>query len=132
MESKTDLFEVVDGLVQKYGKYKPQAYFFVSAALSYTLKKFDKPRHISGVELLDGIRELALRQFGPMTRTVFENWGVTKTLDFGEMVFQLVEAGLMGKTDEDKLDDFRDIYDFRKVFDDRLQVDIDKESLSRL
>ena len=88
--------------------------------------------HVSGDELLQGIRELAVRQFGPLTRTVFENWGVTKTLDFGEIVFQLVDAGLMGKTDEDKLDDFKDVYDFRKVFDDKLQVEIDKESLSHL
>ena len=70
-------------------------------------------RHITGQELLDGIRQFALQQFGPMTVTVFEEWGV-KTADFGDIVFNMVEISLLAKTDKDSRDDFTDA--FRKPF----------------
>src|SRR5262249_30544780 len=69
------------------------------------------PRHVTGPELLDGVRNLALREFGLMARTVFRCWGINRTDDFGEIVFNLVEAELMSKTPEDNRADFRDVYD---------------------
>lgn len=73
--------------------------------------------HISGPELLDGIRELGLRRFGLMARCVFASWGVTTTEDFGRIVFDLVEQGKMRKTDRDQLNDFYDVYEFEQVLD---------------
>src|SRR6185436_20564505 len=67
--------------------------------------------HVSGPELLDGLRDLALREFGLMARTVFKMWGIRRTDDFGEIVFNLVAAGLMSKTDEDTREDFRNVFD---------------------
>ncbi len=85
-----------------------------------TLKRIQKaekkPRQITGSELSDGLREYALQQFGPLTMTVLHRWGVHTTRDFGEMVFVLLEARLLGKTDEDRIEDFDDLYSFEEAF----------------
>ncbi len=86
------------------------------AGLDYTVRRLDKPRHVSGQELLDGLREFALEEFGPMAQTVLGGWGVRRTEDFGEIVFNLVEAGLLGKTDQDSRADFANGYDFDDAF----------------
>src|SRR5947199_8925899 len=59
-------------------------------------------RHITGQQLCEAIRQLALREFGYMAKTVFKSWGITQTGDFGEMVYHLIEGGLMKKTDRDR------------------------------
>lgn len=97
-------------------KYKLDAYSFLLSALHHTMEKINPPRHITGGEFCEGIRNYAINQFGPMARAVLEYWGIKNTLDFGNMVFDLVEAELMRKTDEDSLDDFKDVYDFDAVF----------------
>lgn len=107
----------IEQIVEADPRYRVEAYVFLFAALSYTQNKHGKPRHVTGKELLEGIRGLALERFGKMARTVFEHWGVKKTDDFGEIVFNLVEAGLLGKTDEDKREDFKDVYSFEDVFE---------------
>jgi len=107
-------------IVRRDPRYAYEAYEFVFAALDYTLQTLGKasadkaeagPRHVSGMELLRGVRELALREFGFMARTVFRHWGVNCTGDFGEIVFNLIEVELMSKTPEDSRADFRDQYD---------------------
>jgi len=108
--------DLMDRILKKDIRYQREAYNFVFEALEYTLKKIGKRRHISGGELLDGIRKYALQQFGPLSKMVFNKWGVSRTDDFGEIVFNLVEVGLMGKTEEDSKDDFKDRYDFNEVF----------------
>jgi uncharacterized repeat protein (TIGR04138 family) len=70
---------------------------------------------VTAQELLDGIRELALCEFGLMARTVFRSWGINATGDFGEIVFNLIEANLLNKTEEDSKADFQDVYDLDKV-----------------
>lgn len=82
--------------------------------------------HISGPELLSGIRELALAQFGLLTKTVFRHWGVQSTDDFGRIVFELIERGEMRKTRQDRLSDFFDVYDFDEVFDRGYKLDTRK------
>jgi uncharacterized repeat protein (TIGR04138 family) len=79
--------------------------------------------HINGRELLAGIRELALQQFGLMTNVVFRSWGVHSTDDFGRIVFELIERGEMRKTDRDHVTDFFDVYDFEDVFDRNYRID---------
>lgn len=113
-------------------RYQRQAYQFVFAALRHTQELLDRGTaqdpedegaHISGPELLDGIRQLALCQFGLLTRTVFRQWGITTTDDFGRIVFELIERGEMRKTERDQLCDFFDVYDFEQVFDRNYQFD---------
>ena len=73
-------------------------------------------RHVTGQELLDGIRAYALEQFGPMVPTVFEEWGLQNCADFGEIVFNMVEIGLLAKTEKDSREDFKSGYDFEDAF----------------
>ena len=66
--------------------------------------------------MLEGIKEFALDEFGPLAFTVFSEWGIHTTEDFGEIVFNLVDAGRLGKTESDSRDDFKQVYDFNDVF----------------
>ncbi len=102
-------------------RYHRDGYLFVREALDYTQKTTGKDprgriRHITGQELLSGIREFALQQFGPMAKTVLDEWGIRCTLDFGEIVFNMVEVKWLAKTDKDNRADFSDGYDFDEAF----------------
>ena len=117
--------QVVDDL----GLYPPEAYAFIQQGLSYTVQrvhgKVKDPkasRHVNGADLCEGLRELALQQWGRLARTVLRRWNVTSTLDFGRIVFAMVEAGLMQKTDDDTLEDFRNVFDFRAAFESDYQI----------
>jgi uncharacterized repeat protein (TIGR04138 family) len=88
----------------------------------------EKPNHVSGQELLGGIRSLALEQFGPMAMTVLEEWGVRHCEDFGEIVFNMVDNNLLAKTTEDSRDDFKGGYDFEQVFCQPFQPQSRKKS----
>jgi len=112
--------EGIDEIVARDPRYRRDAYLFVRDALDHTQKLAPKERreglHVTGQELLSGIREYALAQFGPMTITVLEDWGIIRCEDFGEIVFNIVEAGLFSKTDTDSRADFRGGYDFQEAF----------------
>ena len=117
-------FDRIRAIVRRDPTYRVEAYCYVFEALDHTLRGLTKPRHVTGQELCLGIRDVAIERFGPLARTVFNHWGITKTEDFGRIVFNLIEAELMGKTDTDSLDDFRDVYDFDEVFDRQLKIDV--------
>ncbi len=106
-------------------RYHPSAYHFVRQALDLALGHLEHRRHITGQELLKSIAKLAKRRFGPFARLVFEEWGVTRTLDFGIIVFEMVEGGIMTRRPEDSIEDFRDGYDFRAEFEDNYDYLID-------
>ena len=112
--------EAVARLCARDRRYAPEAYLFLHEGLMRTLKnvqeKEKKPRQITGAELADGLREYALDQYGPLAMTVLGRWGLRTTRDFGEIVFLLLEAGLLGKTEEDKIEDFDDLFDFDAAF----------------
>lgn len=112
-------------------RYKEGAYAFVMEALSFTQKKFRNPRHLSGEELLDGIRELLLKKFGPMTMSVLKHWGIKSTEDFGNIVFNLVEYKVLNKTEDDSIEHFRNGYDFTEVFQYGYRKDLHKK-ISRM
>ena len=102
-------------------RYHRDAYLFVREALDYTQKTVAKDprgriRHVTGQELLAGIREFALQQFGPMTKTVLEEWGIRRSQDFGEIVFNMVEVEWLAKTEKDSRADFAHGYDFDEAF----------------
>lgn len=121
-------------VVARDPRYAYEAYEFIDRALQHTQKMLGRERapnaapgdprlHVSGRELLHGVRELALAEFGLLARTVFVMWGIHRTVDFGNIVFNLIEAGLMSKNDDDTVDDFRDVYDFEQALDYRIQLD---------
>lgn len=104
-------------------RFAADAYVFVREALEHKQARTPKDEegraiHIRGPQVLDGIREYALSRFGPMTITVFEDWGVHSCVDFGEIVFNLIDQGLATKTAEDTRADFADGYDFQEAFRD--------------
>lgn len=111
----------IDDLTRHDARYATEAYEFVFSALSYTQRmlgrsvlpgpSLDDDNHVSGRELLEGMRDLALRDYGLMARVVFRLWGVNRTRDVGEIVFNLISVGLMCKTEGDDLADFCDVYD---------------------
>ena len=119
-------------------KYHPDAYRFVDQALRFTQRRlgrtpdvmqqdqeFDEDSaHISGPELLDGVRGLAIQEFGLLTIPVLKYWGIRTTDDFGRIVFDFIERGAMRKTDRDQLTDFFDVYDFEEAFDRNYQIDL--------
>lgn len=122
MEELENFLEKVEKIMANETKYKFEAYSFVMSALHHTVSKLKKPRHISGKELLEGIRDYALEQYGALTRTVLNYWGIYETEDFGRIVFALVEVGVLRKQPEDKIEDFRDVYKFEEVFDKGYEI----------
>ncbi len=109
--------EIMDRLRERNPRFHGKAYLFLLSALHHVLQSLEHPRHITGVELAEGVRDLAMRQFGPLARTVLEHWGVHSTDDLGEIVFALVEAGVLVKEDSDRLEDFQRLFDFEEEFE---------------
>ncbi len=109
-------------LCQKQNGYDTEAYNFVCESLDYTLKHIVRPiddinQHVTAHELLDGCRLYAIEQFGCLAKTVLNNWKIKTTKDIGDIVFQLVEYDLLGKQEEDRIEEFNNFYDFNAVFD---------------
>jgi uncharacterized repeat protein (TIGR04138 family) len=109
--------DIMDRLRERHPRFQETAYVFVLSALHHVLEHMTEPRHISGRELAEGVRDLAIQRFGPMARTVLEHWGIRSTTDVGELVFALVDCGILIKQDEDGPDDFKGLFDFEDAFD---------------
>jgi uncharacterized repeat protein (TIGR04138 family) len=108
---------VMDRLRQRYPGYHETAYIFILSALHFTIERLSEPRHISGRELAEGCRDLAIDRWGLMARSVLEFWGIRSTRDLGAIVFALVECGVLVKREDDSLDDFERVFDFRTAFE---------------
>lgn len=115
--------------------FHPQAYSFLSEALKTAqdilgnpveIAHADETHHISGPELLEGVRVLGLRRYGPMASVVFGYWGLHSTDDFGRMVFEMIDRGEMRKSERDQLSDFHAVYTFHHVFSENYLVDVAK------
>jgi uncharacterized repeat protein (TIGR04138 family) len=117
-------------IVEELGSYPLDAFYFVQTGLAYTAQNIhgDKTdpnvrKHITGRQLSEGLRDLALQQWGLLAKTVLQRWNITCTEDFGRIVFALVDNGYMSKTDEDTIDDFKNIYDFRRAFEEGYRIE---------
>ena len=112
--------EALDLIRAKDPRYQREAYHFVKEALDHTQKSIGRQhrgrKHVTGQELLAGIREYALAQYGPMTMMLLDEWGVHSCRDFGEIVFNMVEIGLLAKTENDSREDFKNGYSFEDAF----------------
>lgn len=116
MSEKKNFYQAIDEICAKDSRYNPDAYEFVMQALHFTQGKLKREKHVTGRELLEGIREFVIEQYGPMAKTVLRHWGISKTEDFGNIVFNMVDKKLLSKTEEDSIADFKDVYDFEHVF----------------
>jgi uncharacterized repeat protein (TIGR04138 family) len=123
--------ERIQTLRRRDRRFARNAYYFVLDALDHTMVVAGKDaltgaeRHVGGRELLDGIHDLASQQFGPMASLVFERWGISAAEDFGELVFNLVDVGLLSRRAEDSRLDFVDDRDFDRVFDAKFRERLD-------
>jgi uncharacterized repeat protein (TIGR04138 family) len=117
---KLDFAEAVTIIADADPRYSRDAYFFLRDALDQTVKlrkrQLGEGGHVSGQQLCEGVRQHAIKSFGPMVPTVFEYWGIKKTDAFGDMVWNLIELGVFGKTPTDSIEDFKEVYDFHEAF----------------
>jgi uncharacterized repeat protein (TIGR04138 family) len=118
---KIGFAEALDSIIATDPRFSRDAYVFLRDALDFTTKQQKKikgttVRHVAGPELLEGVRQYALKEFGPMVITVFSSWGINRCEDIGHMVFNLIDAGIFGKTEEDSMEDFKSVYDFQDAF----------------
>jgi uncharacterized repeat protein (TIGR04138 family) len=119
-----DFNEVVELIHKEDPRYDRKAYTFIRHGLDQTVKELRKKdaertqrsQHVSGSELLEGLRNYALDQYGPLAKTVLNSWGITRCSDFGDLVFNLIEYNVFSKTENDRREDFADIYSFEDAF----------------
>lgn len=117
--------KTLEQIVADVGLYPIEAYDFVQRGLTYTVQKLhgdksdpEASRHVSGQQLSDGLREFAQLQWGYLAGTVLARWNITRTDDFGRIVFAMVDSGWMSKTEDDSAEDFHNVFDLRAAFDD--------------
>ncbi|PIV80620.1 hypothetical protein COW53_08700 [bacterium CG17_big_fil_post_rev_8_21_14_2_50_64_8] len=116
MDKTMEMVRSIEKVARRRGLFRTEAYLFVLEALERAMIERDVPGHISGEELLDVVRALGAERYGVMAGDVFNDWGVRCTLDFGRVVFHLVEDGLLRKQPHDNLTDFLDRFDFQEAF----------------
>ncbi len=128
-----DTTQAIADLIERDDRYRFESYIFVFEALQHAQENlgrgavdFDDDedeeethRHVSGQELCEAIRRYALQQYGMLALCVFSHWGIRKTGDFGEIVFNLIDIGQLRKTDGDRREDFDDVFDFSHALQDR-------------
>jgi uncharacterized repeat protein (TIGR04138 family) len=117
MFSNIEILKRINDIAERDGRYRKEGFLFVLAGLEYTVSKLPHRRHLTGQELSKGIAEYAREQYGYLAGTVLKNWGITKTDDFGELVYLMIDEGLMSKTEEDKKEDFHNVFNFDEEFD---------------
>ena len=114
--------DALDGIARRDTRFDREAYVFLRDALEFTVKKRrakgrkEETQDVPVSELLDGLRLYALKEYGPMSMLVLESWGVRSCEDIGQLVFNLVEAGVFSKTDRDTTEEFHNGFDFDEAF----------------
>ena len=115
--------EVIREIVKKDPRYREEAYTFVREGLDYTVRELKELKeedslHVRGWELSKGIRDYAIREYGPVCLRVLRHWGIQSSEDIGEIVYNMIDAQLLGKTAEDEKKDFQGVFDFERAFRD--------------
>jgi uncharacterized repeat protein (TIGR04138 family) len=110
--------ELMARISPRAGRFNPRGFLFVLAALEHCQQRLPERRHLTGGELAHACRDLALEQYGLLARTVLAHWGIATTADIGEIVYALIDAGLLIRQPEDRLEDFEDVYAFSRAFEE--------------
>ena len=112
--------EAVSQYLLEDPRYPAEAYYFIRDGFEYAARDLEEkegaPRHLSGRELADGLKEFALDEYGPMAFFTLGQWNIHRTADFGELVYNLIRMGRFSQNKGDKKSDFNDLYDFDEVF----------------
>lgn len=128
-----DARETIRKLSRDDGRYRAEAFAFIFEALEPAVRLAGREdaegteRHITGQELLEGLRSEARRQFGPLGAHVWRSWGIEATIDWGHIVFLLVEGGLLNRREEDSIEDFREGFDFDAYFIEGYEFELPAE-----
>ena len=118
MRNDSDRWREVDEAARADGRYEKYAWRFVLSGVESTIEMIEASGHISSEELLEGLSVIASRQFGPMAKEVLNHWGIYTTRDIGNIVFGLIDAKLLEHSEKDSIEDFDDVFDFKKVFEE--------------
>ena len=114
--------ESLEQIAREDGRFGPAAIRFVYEGLGYTAKEMaTEPKHVSGQNLCEGLRRLAIEKWGRMATLVLNTWGVRTTRDFGEIVYLMIGHKWMSAQPTDVIEDFDDVYDFKAVFKDQFE-----------
>jgi uncharacterized repeat protein (TIGR04138 family) len=108
---------IMDRIRIREPRFDEQAYLFVLAALEMCQAQLTTRRHITGIELANACRQLALGRYGLMARVVLGHWGISATADIGDIVFTLVDLGFLLSQPQDTRDEFVDVFDFDLAFE---------------
>lgn len=128
---KQDPKRRVEDIFEEDGRYPLEAAQFVREGLNHTIQLYhtdEQPggrHHVGGSQLCEGLRDLATRRWGRLARSVLNSWNVTRTRDFGEIVFLLVSNRWMQKEADDRPEDFDDVYDFDEAFDRKFEFEFE-------
>ncbi|MBN2185792.1 MAG: hypothetical protein JW746_10760 [Candidatus Krumholzibacteriota bacterium] len=118
MEGSIEEFSWIEMILKHYPRYKAEAYAFVMIVIDEIQESLEIRRHISGEMLLNGMKEYASSRYGPMAKEVLNSWGVYTTEDIGNIVFMMVKFGILDKTEEDSIEDFKERFNFTRVFEE--------------
>ena len=138
----------LEQIVRKDGRYPLEAFAFLHEGLARAVKQIygdqadqpppdagpgpekpvRRPRHVSGAQLCRALRDEAIERWGLLAKSVLQRWNIRATIDFGNMVYLLIDSGLMDKTEQDSIEDFRDVYDFSAAFAPKTVFEADAES----
>ncbi len=119
MKQNPEVAKRIEALAAKGGRYRREAWFFVARSLSFANREVRgqaRHQHLNAADLLEGFRQLARQEYGPLALDVLNFWGLRSTRDVGEIVFAMVRAGILASRREDVLADFDDAYDFHREF----------------
>lgn len=141
MHDEIALFEIVEN----DSRYPMEAYHFVREALAYAsdnmqldLQEFERfsdddgpvvERHFTGQQLCEAIRRYAINQFGYMAKVVLRTWNIDSTSCFGDLVYNMIEAEMMKKSDKDRREDFNEVYEFDDVFQAEIEINASAANL---
>ena len=114
--------QALQNIIQRDPRFAADSYMFLEQALEHIVSEHRKKdplmssQHVTARELLMGFKDLALKEFGPMASTLFDEWGIKNCSNIGDMVFNLIKEGIFGKQDSDSRKDFSEVYDFHDAF----------------
>jgi len=115
----------LNALLSSDTRFNREAYRFVQESLEFTRRKLTRHGHVTGKELAEGVRDLALDRFGLLAKTVLNEWGIRTTGNIGDIVYNMIKAKIMVKQDSDNREDFDDVYDFENAFQTEFKLELD-------
>jgi uncharacterized repeat protein (TIGR04138 family) len=119
----------IEQLILQDGRYRLEAFSFLHEGLARAVRTVHgqgESSHVTGQQLCNALRDLARQRYGLMSAAVLRRWGIHGSIDFGHMVYLLIEHGLMRKTEEDSVEDFRDQFDLPGDFDTSEEISLDQ------